>query len=217
MSPSSLDPAVEALPKVIPSLKKLNPSPSFVDDALQEFRTNLLTGNDARLASYSGSGSLAAWLRVSATRAGLDALRRAKRRKESPQPELALLAGSDAGPEVELFRASYGQAFRGALKDALERLDAQQRNVLRLHFSEGLNIEAIGKAYGVHRATVARWIVRARGQILSDVRERLIAPGSGLCASEFDCLARLIRSEVARGVSGLLSTHGAVGGGARLA
>jgi len=47
--------------------------------------------------------------------------------------------------------------------------------VLRLHLVERLGIDAIARACTVHRATVARWITRAKETLAARVRDRLFA------------------------------------------
>lgn len=46
--------------------------------------------------------------------------------------------------------------------------------ILRLHLVEGLSIDSIARICFVHRATVARWIVRLKKTLVSRVRDRLI-------------------------------------------
>jgi RNA polymerase sigma-70 factor (ECF subfamily) len=57
----------------------------------------------------------------------------------------------------------------------LVALSPEQRNVLRLHLLDGLNIDQIGLIHQVHRATVARWLARARETVRDDTRRRLAA------------------------------------------
>jgi len=77
----------------------------------------------------------------------------------------------------------------------LGRLTAEQRNLLRLHFLDGLNIEKIGAVMQVHRATVARWIAAAREEILENVR-RDLNQRLRLEPSEFESLVNLVRSQL---------------------
>lgn len=42
---------------------------------------------------------------------------------------------------------------------------------MRLNLVEGLNIDLIGELFGVHRATAARWLARAKEQLARSVRE----------------------------------------------
>jgi RNA polymerase sigma-70 factor, ECF subfamily len=67
--------------------------------------------------------------------------------------------------------------------------------LLRYNVLEGLNIEEIGKIYGVHRATVARWITAARESILGRTRDEL-ERRFGITAVEIDSIVRLVQSRL---------------------
>ena len=71
-----------------------------------------------------------------------------------------------------------------------------------------MNIEQIGALYGVHRATVARWIASAREGIAGTTR-RLLAERLGMPALEIESLVRLCQSRLDVGFSALGATeHG---------
>jgi RNA polymerase sigma-70 factor (ECF subfamily) len=76
-------------------------------------------------------------------------------------------------PEIEYLRATYREPFVRAFEDALAALSKDDRTILRLHYVDGANIGGIGTIYGVHRATVARWLVRIRTDVLAHTKERL--------------------------------------------
>ena len=46
-------------------------------------------------------------------------------------------------------------------------LDDRSKNLLRHAYVDGHGIDAIGAIYGVHRATAARWVERAREQLVT--------------------------------------------------
>ena len=82
-----------------------------------------------------------------------------------------------------------------ALKDALSAISVQDKTLLRLHFVDGLSAEAIGRIYGVHRATVARWLAALRRQMLQRVRHGLALPASAT-SSELRSLLTLLKGEI---------------------
>ena len=92
---------------------------------------------------------------------------------------------ADSAPEGKLDRARWLSCLEHGLAHALERLSPRERNVLRMHYGHALSIDAIGRVYGVHRATVARW--------LSTARESL---RTGVADEPSHALARLSRSEL---------------------
>ena len=74
-------------------------------------------------------------------------------------------------------------------------LTAREKTILRMHFLDSMNIDALGTVFQVHRATVARWLVSIRTHVLHDVRRRL-SLDLGASSSEAQSLVRLLRSEV---------------------
>ena len=103
---------------------------------------------------------------------------------------MALQAAARAGdPDPEVVQHVSGT------RQALTTLTAREKTLLRLHFLDGMNIDALGVVFRVHRATVARWLVAIRTQVLDRVRQTL-SLDLGASPSEAISLVRLLRSEV---------------------
>jgi RNA polymerase sigma-70 factor (ECF subfamily) len=96
-------------------------------------------------------------------------------------------------PELNLLRDRCGTYVRDALEAALAALDRDARNVLRMHYLDGLPSDDIAVAYGVHRATAARWIQQARSAIVSETRRRL-RERLQLPPSQLDSILLLVQS-----------------------
>jgi RNA polymerase sigma-70 factor (ECF subfamily) len=159
-------------------------------------------GQPPRITQYAGRGDLRSWLRVAAVRCGLDLLRAQKREVELSDRILDQLSIPEDA-ELGHLKQRYRHAFKDAFEDALTLLSVRDRNVLRYFYIEELNIDQIGAIFNVHRATVARWLVRIRDALLRDTRrvlmERLrIGPG------EFESIMRLIRSQLDASIERLL-------------
>jgi RNA polymerase sigma-70 factor (ECF subfamily) len=196
----------EVLSQVGLLLGRMQPTPQLIDEVRQQLRTKLLValpGGRPRIAEYAGRGPLAAWVRVAATRAALDLLRSAGARAGAELEPDDLTPGSGDSPELDYIKDRYRPQFKIAFQEALRGLDSEQRNVLRLHVVEGLNIDEIGALFKVHRSTVARWIAAARQQVLTEARRRLRAE-LGLSAGEFDSLAGVVRSQLDLSVAKIL-------------
>jgi RNA polymerase sigma-70 factor (ECF subfamily) len=182
----------------------------FVREVAQCVHDKLFVADPPGIWKYTGRGPLETWLRVVASRVALDQVRSERRRQaiggEFPQAIAAL----DSGLETKLDRARYLQAFQDAVHAAIASLSARERNVLRLHYVAGINIEGIGKAYRVHRATVARWIARIRSHLLERVRADLSARVQGLSDSEFEGLVALVHTRLDLAVSSWMSGSGGV-------
>ncbi|HSU39420.1 MAG TPA: sigma factor-like helix-turn-helix DNA-binding protein, partial [Polyangiaceae bacterium] len=145
---------------------------------------------------------LQAWVRVTATRAALDRCR-ALGLSTARETELTdRLAAPWPGMELLISRARYGAAFQRALRDTVAGLPARERNALRMHVCGRCSIDEIGRAYGVHRATAARWLERARLAIREGVRGGLSRGGIELTESEYSSLARGMASQLELRLSG---------------
>jgi len=173
--------------------------PAFTDDVKQALRARLLVAGEAalpKIAGYSGQGPLAAWLRMTATRVAID-LRNAERahqRRDAAAPAPLLFAAPAADPELAYLRARYTPELGTAFRTTLAALSPRERTVLRLHFLEAMNAEAIGKVYRVSTRTVQRWLERTRGRILRETR-RLLAERLDLSATQIDGLITLFHSQ----------------------
>lgn len=170
-----------------------------VEDIAQTLGERLFIGRaDARprIVEYSGRGALQSWIRMAAIRAALDRRRRSQKEPVDVDPQAAFGNLSDGtDPQREHLKQRYRQHFEEALRTALSHLSAEQRNILRLHFLDGLSIDKLAALFKVHRATAARWIVAAQRALLQDMRadlqERL-----KLNHSEIDSIAKLVRSQL---------------------
>jgi RNA polymerase sigma-70 factor (ECF subfamily) len=179
----------------------IDPSYTFGAEVAQELRERLLCAPMERLRRYSGTGSLRGWIRVAARRLAVDIKRRegASLRRTAQLPS----ALASRHPEWELVRRRYREPLEAALRAAIDDLSSRDRLVLRLYLLRGENIEAIGKIYGVHRATVARWIAAAQQAIVVAVLGRL-EQQLGLPASEFQSLAQDLWSQIEITLSSVL-------------
>ena len=195
----------EVLSQVGLLLGRMQPTPLLVDETRQALREKLLVaapGARPRIAEYAGRGPLAAWVRVAAVRTALDLLR-AGGARSGADVEPDDLAADGSSPELDYVKERYAPQFKAAFQEALRALDSEQRNVLRLHVVEGLNIDEIGALFKVHRSTVARWIAAARQAVLTGARQRLRVQ-LGLSAGEFDSLAGVVRSQLDLSVAKIL-------------
>lgn len=200
----------QVMPKVAQVLRRFEPALD-VDDVLQKLRLRLLLcrgAQPARIANYSGIGTLASWVRTVALRL---AVRMTPRHAEEPADEeqLGRLVASD-DPELELLRGQYRAAFREAFRGAFEMLTSKDRNVLRLHFIDGLTVDRIGALYGVHRGSAWRWLEQVRSRLERGTRARLAQQGN-LGRSELEHLLVVMQSQLADSLGRLLRPLAASG------
>lgn len=178
---------------------RIDRAPSFADEMRQRLAEKLLhdpEGGPAKLALYTGRGPLGAWLRVAAIREAQNAKRgHANRAGAQVEPDDVHLASPDHDPEVQLLKKRYAAEFKEAFQGVLASLAADERNVLRLHYLDGLTIEEVGKAYRVSRATAARWIADARGKIVDRVQKSL-TERLGRGGPQADSLLAFVQSQL---------------------
>jgi RNA polymerase sigma-70 factor (ECF subfamily) len=108
-------------------------------------------------------------VRVAALRLALN-LRRDEQRRHRGLDELAPVLDD---PELRLQKAISIDALKEAFASAIAELSPKQRNLLRHHLVDHLNIDELAVRYGVHRATAARWLTAARDEVAELTRTRL--------------------------------------------
>jgi RNA polymerase sigma-70 factor (ECF subfamily) len=120
---------------------------------------------------------------------------RRKARPMAPMNDLALeLPADDPDPEVTYLRSLYVREFRLALSRAMQALARRERLLLRQHYLDKMSLEAVAKAYRVHRATAARWIADARSAVLDKTKSEL-AEGLHLRPSELNSVLSFVQKQ----------------------
>lgn len=148
-----------------------------------------------RIAEYRGGGSLRAWLRVVAFRVRINARRNTGDHVDPLPDRFDAALADELDPELEYLKAHYRAAFRTALGEALEKLSARERNLLRMHAIHGLSATGVAAVFHVHRATAKRWLADVRDTVLEATRARLMA-SLEIDTSELDSVMRLIASRL---------------------
>ncbi len=162
---------------VVATAANIDPAPDFVEDVQQVLRIRLLVGEpgEPRLRRYSGHGPLKSWVNISAVRVALNLHRtRSRAAKHLEDDWVSALAVLDTGdPELDGFKHRYRHVVEQSLRIACKGLSAKSRTVLRMHFLQGHGIDTIGRVFGVHRATAARWVHSARADLTREARKAL--------------------------------------------
>ena len=185
------------------AVQPLDTTNVLVDEVTQLVRERLLMP-PARLADYSGQGSLASWIRAVAVRVALNAKRPGAR--EEPVSTLPAHPIADADPELALLRARYRDAFRTAFADAVGTLTPRERTLMRLTALDGLTCAQVGRMYGKDASTISRWLAASRAVLLEKTRQTL-SHTLALSPSALDSLMRLADSELDLSISRLLESR----------
>jgi len=157
------------LARVAEHVRAIDASTAFADEVRQRLAEKL-TGATSKLASYSGRGPLAGWLRVAAIREAQSLVRR---RRPTQDTEGMSLPSDVLDPEIVLMKRAGTAAFRKAFDEAVASLPDDERSVLKLHYLDGLTLDEVGTAFRTSRATAARLISQARQRIAKRFERRL--------------------------------------------
>ncbi len=157
-------------------------------------------GADRSLFRYfHGRSSLKTWLRAVLAQRHIDSVRAGRRFEELGEDE-----AGDAGPKTLLrpktqpgdpHRERYVASFTRALHTALERLDPQEKERLRLYYAEEKTLAEIGALLREHESSVSRHLDRVRRDLREGV-EVILRQGIG-AANGFAVQPGLSDAEIA--------------------
>jgi RNA polymerase sigma-70 factor (ECF subfamily) len=102
-------------------------------------------------------------------------------------------------------KAEYRAAVAQAMHEGAQALEPGDRHLLRQHFVAGLSIDQLGAVLGIHRATAARRIQRAREQLVAETKRQL-AVKLKLPEIELDEVLGLVMSRLDVSIAKLLAT-----------
>src|SRR5713101_7192057 len=115
---------------------------------------------------FHGRGSLKTWLRAVLAQRHIDSIRAGRRFEELADDETG-----DGGLHtqhhqpvhpLDPHRERYVAFFTRALQTALDRLDPQEKDRLRLYYAEEKTLAEIGRLLGEHESSVSRHLDRVR-------------------------------------------------------
>jgi len=176
-----------------------------VDDLVQAVAEKLLVAKGdtpARLGDYGGQGPLGGWIRVVSTRMALRIVKKGDDLSaDGEAPEVPI--GRE--PELDHLRVSYKDRFKAAFEGAFQKLDKEQRLLLRLHSSGTLRGDDIARMLGIDRSTAMRKLARAR-EVLFDATRDALMKDAGISSSEFRSIARVVQSQIDVTLSRVLQT-----------
>jgi len=169
-----------------------------IDDLAQELARRMFVGAEPKIAEYSGRGDLRAWVRIVATRLSLDLVRVKKNTADTPTEDSkfgAIAAVAKTQPDEAYFRRMYRKEVADAIEKAAKTLDSEERNALREHYARGLSVDQIAAIHGIHRATAARRVQKARESLTTAVK-RILDETHGLHGRDLASVMGLVRSQL---------------------
>jgi RNA polymerase sigma-70 factor (ECF subfamily) len=176
----------------------IHATPDTVLEVKQLLRVQLLVAKDGKppgIAGYRGKGPLRGWVRITATRELIRHKKKLARDLSLDDRSLDRLLASGVDPTLAAMKAEYRAEFAAALREAIDDLSAEDRTLLRQQIVDDMSIDAVGAAYGVHRATAARWLNRARAALVAATHNRLAAR-LDVPVEQIDSVIRLVSSQL---------------------
>jgi RNA polymerase sigma-70 factor (ECF subfamily) len=191
------------LTRIRPLLGPVTLTEDDLTELRQQLRIKLLVGAKAKIGLYRGQGPLLSWVGACATRTAQNLRRGRFHQALAESCSLEGLVSEE--PDAELLLASMQSrtVLSAALRRCLAALPGKEKTLLQMFFVDGLNIDQIGAVFGVHRATIARWIAVIRSKILAEVC-RSVSTDLRASRAEVLSLLGLARSEIDIGVGTIL-------------
>ncbi len=126
---------------------------------------------------FHGRSSLKTWLRAVLAQRHIDSIRAGRRFEELSEDDLGEKPlAAPLGPPipfVDPHRERYLALFTRALQTALDRLEPQEKERLRLYYAEEKTLAEIGRLLGEHESSVSRHLDRVRHDLRQDVENIL--------------------------------------------
>jgi RNA polymerase sigma-70 factor, ECF subfamily len=159
-----------------PLVSAVTPTEDDLTELRQQLRIRLLVGAKAKIGQYRGQGTLLAWVQACATRTALNLKRGHFYRTRSEATPLDSLVSQEPDPELLIASRQSRNALSTALHRCLSALSVKEKTLLQMFFVDAISMEQIGTLFGVHRATVARWMAVTRSRILDGVCQSVSRP-----------------------------------------
>jgi RNA polymerase sigma-70 factor (ECF subfamily) len=133
----------------------------------------------SKFSFYSGRGSLRGWLRAVVLQLSADLHRKTSRFVQTDEPEdldrIAAAAVHPAPPaaETEFVGRRYRTAVSEALRLAVGQIEPRERLLLSHYYYDEMTMREIGRIFGVHEATICRWLTKVQSRVRKLVEKGL--------------------------------------------
>jgi RNA polymerase sigma-70 factor, ECF subfamily len=140
-----------------------------------------------KLSYYSGRGSLAGWLRAVVSQLAVDQFRKQSKfvqieearefenlaNESSEKDENTKLVAHGESPEDILSRKESQRDVADAFREAVARLETEDRLIIKLYYFDDLKLKDIGNLLGFHEATASRKLVRIQQDLRKSAEKKL--------------------------------------------
>jgi RNA polymerase sigma-70 factor (ECF subfamily) len=184
--------------------------PASADDIKQDLYKRLFVGTkntDPQIGSFSGASNLTTWLNIVAMRQVIKSIQRQDKEHLVEDEILENIAAPCEDASIAVIKKAYQPQFRSSFRIALKALTARERNFLRCRVLDGLTVLQLGKLFGIHRATVFRWMATIRSKLLAETRQAL-ANNLKADPDEVDSIVQALISQLQVTISDILGDSG---------
>lgn len=139
----------------------------------------------SKLASYTGRGSLAGWLRTVLAQQHVDQYRKTKRMVslEEENERGVQFASQATDPELNSHSAEGGR-LEQSTDEVLLQLSSEERFLLASYFLDGRTLAEIARTIGVHESTISRKLDKLTTTVRKRIRDALVRRGMSRAQAE---------------------------------
>jgi len=148
------------------------------------------------ISNYSGSGSLAGYLRISVLNEAVRFVKKGQKEIATDKmEEFDPTALTSKDPAIEALKQQYRTEFKEAFQEAIKALENKDVILLRLHYVSGLKMREIGALQNRGKSAVSRAIVQVREKLFRMTHERLMER-IGVGKTEVHSIIRMVKSQL---------------------
>jgi len=138
----------------------------------------------SKLASYTGRGSLAGWLRTVLAQQHVDQYRKTRRMVSLDEENEKGV--QFASPPIDGAHTTPGEENRleQSTDEVLTQLSSEERFLLASYFLDGRTLAEIAKGLGVHESTISRKLDKLTASVRKRIRDALVRRGMSRAQAE---------------------------------
>lgn len=139
----------------------------------------------SKLASYTGRGSLAGWLRTVLAQQHVDQYRKTRRMVSLEEENERGIQFASQAPDPESNSPSgEGGRLEQSADEVLSQLSPEERFLLASYFLDGRTLAEIARTMGVHESTISRKLDKLTTGVRKRIRDALVRRGMSRAQAE---------------------------------
>ena len=162
----------------------------------------------SKLASYTGRGSLAGWLRTVLAQQHVDRYRKTRRMVSlEEENERGVQFASPVQDAESNSHSGEGGRLEQSTDEVLSQLSSEERFLLASYFLDGRTLAEIARSMGVHESTISRKLDKLTTSVRKRIRDDLVRRGMSraqaeeLLSTDVRDVAINVRESLGRGIA----------------